>query len=461
MSSKSVSKSVIWQLGGKFALQGIAFFTTPIFTRLLTPADYGYTALYLSWLSIFGIIIGLGVDGSIGNARIKYGEDKLPGYLSSIMSISLLSFIMVLALLSVFNKWLVPFLGMKKEIVYLLIFHSFFQFVINFEIGKLDALKKVEKSAIISLSVSIIVILLSLFLVTIVKENRAIAKIFGQAIPIITFGLLLLFLTYVKGKTLWNKEYNSFCILLVFPLLFHSLGHLIFSQSDKIMIQKMQDDSSLGVYSIVVSLCSVLSIIYGALNTAWVPFYYDYKKEKKYADIKVHTIRYIKFFTLITCGFILLSYDVYKLMAPEEYWGGMKLLPLLVLSSYFSFLYLFPVNHEFYNAKTKLIPIATFFVSCINILINWLLIPIYGMIGATIATLISHILLFILHEFFARFIVHDYEIEWHFYIPGVFFLLIVIILSYFFMQNVYLRWFFAGFIGLFIVKDLVKQKSIF
>ena len=71
MGSKSISKSVVWQLSGKFALQGIAFFTTPIFTRLLTPADYGYTALYASWLSILSLIIGLQVEGSIGNARLE------------------------------------------------------------------------------------------------------------------------------------------------------------------------------------------------------------------------------------------------------------------------------------------------------------------------------------------------------------------------------------------------------
>ena len=92
MASKSISKSVIWQLAGKFALQGIAFITTPIFTRLLSTEDYGYAALYTSWLSVITLITGLCVYGSIANARIKYGEEKLDGYLSSIMTISLLSF---------------------------------------------------------------------------------------------------------------------------------------------------------------------------------------------------------------------------------------------------------------------------------------------------------------------------------------------------------------------------------
>ena len=88
MSSSSISKSVIWQLLGKILLQGIAFFTTPIFTRILTPEDYGYTALYASWVSIFTLIVGLQTYGSIANARIKYEEEDLDSYLSSIRTLS-------------------------------------------------------------------------------------------------------------------------------------------------------------------------------------------------------------------------------------------------------------------------------------------------------------------------------------------------------------------------------------
>ena len=91
MASKTISKSVVWQLAGKFLLQGIAFLTVPIFTRILTTADYGYTALYSSWSTILSLVIGMQTAGSIGNARIKE-EININEYLSSIMSISILSF---------------------------------------------------------------------------------------------------------------------------------------------------------------------------------------------------------------------------------------------------------------------------------------------------------------------------------------------------------------------------------
>lgn len=85
-------------MAGKFALQGVYFITTPIFTRILIPSEYGYISLYNSWLSIFSLIIGLQTYGSIGNARIKFGEENINRYTSSIMSISVLSFVIILTI---------------------------------------------------------------------------------------------------------------------------------------------------------------------------------------------------------------------------------------------------------------------------------------------------------------------------------------------------------------------------
>ncbi len=464
MASKSVSRSVIWQLLGKFLLQGIFFITTPIFTRILTPEDYGYTALYASWLSIMGLIVGLQVSGSIANARIKYGEEKLNSYLSSIMTISLISFAILLIIISLFNKFISNLMGMSWYMVLLVTVQGFFSFVINFEITRLDQLKMPEKSTIFSLCQTILVIILSLIFVLFTNNNKAEAKIFGQALPIIVIGIVLLFFIYYRGKRIWDSEYNKFCLALTLPLIVHGIGHLIFSQSDRIMLQKIQGKEVLGVYSVVLSLCNVLTIIYGALNTAWLPFYYDYKKQDNKEEICIHTKRYVKFFTLLSLGFLLLSTDVYKIMAPMEYYSGMKIVPIFVLSKFFAFIYLFPVNFEFYYQKTKLIPIATFSAAIINIIINWVLIPNYGIIGAAMGTLCAHILLYLFHEIMARKIgKENYEYRKNSVFFIMTFVLTIFCIIFYFYQNIpiYIRWGCAIVIGIYMIFDFIKFKSVF
>ena len=192
MKSRSISKSVVWQLGGKIALQGIAFLSTPIFTRLLNPSDYGFTTIYGTWLSIFSLVIGLCVGSTIGNAWIQFGEEKLFEYSSSVLTIGIFSFIGVLFLVTVLNSLFVKWTELSFPIIILLIVHSFFAFVISFEVSRLDQLKKVEKSTILSFALSVSVITTSLLFVFLAKENRWQAKVIGQVLPTSIIGIVLL-----------------------------------------------------------------------------------------------------------------------------------------------------------------------------------------------------------------------------------------------------------------------------
>ena len=125
MEKANITKNAIWQLIGKFLLQGFSLFITPIITRLLTPADYGYVAVYLSWHSILSLLIGLQTFGSIANARLKYDSIEINKYLSSIYSVSLISFFVFLFIAFFFNKHISNFVGLRGDIVILLVIFSF------------------------------------------------------------------------------------------------------------------------------------------------------------------------------------------------------------------------------------------------------------------------------------------------------------------------------------------------
>ena len=462
MVNTSISRSVAWQLIGKFFLQGVAFFTTPIFTRLLTPSDYGYVALYNSWLSMVTLFIGLEVGGSIANARIRYQIENPFKYLSSILTISSISFFVFLFVGIFFKDVLSSILKLRQDLVILLIVHSYATFVISFLVIKYDAFKQVEKSAILSLLQSIVVVICSLLFVFYGKGHKAESRIYGQAIPTIVMSLIIVFFIYIKGKVFWNSEYNKFCLKLTLPLIAHSIGGVVFSQSDKVMLQYMADDTALGIYSVVYSLCSILTIIYSALNVAWVPFYYDYKNQQNTSQILIHSKRYIKFFTLLCIGFMLLSADVLKIIAPSSYWSGTSIIWILVLSIYFRFLYLFPANHEFYNCKNIIAPIGTVFAASVNIIANYILISKYGVSGAALGTLIANLCLFLFHSFMVKFFVKEsFEYSWKFYFPWCVCLLVFVHISPVISNFVIIRWILSFFLGVYIITDIIKHKSFF
>lgn len=463
MASKSISKSVIWLLLGKFALQGIAFFTTPVFTRLLSPDDYGYTTIYMSWCSILGLIIGLQTRGSIQNALLKYEYEERNSYFSSIMTISVISFVICIAIALIFNSFLSNLLLIRKDLVILVVIQSFATYIITFYTDRYNALKQVQLSTMISIVQAVFCIGLSLFFVLYYSDNKAIAKIYGNAIPLIIIGFVFIIRLYIKGRCFWNSKYNKYCLKLVLPLVFHGLGHLVFTQTDRIMLQRILGEEMLGIYGVSFSLCSVLSVIYTALNSAWLPFYYDMKRTNQKNQILIHSKRYIRFFGLITIGFVLLSYEVFKIMAPTEYYEGMEILPLFVCSHFFNFLYLFPVNYEFYHEKTKLIPFGTLGAAFINIMINLIMIPKFSILGAAIGTLVAHVTLFVFHEIIAIYFVKE-EYEYKTFMTIFIWIGIIVVVCLFlflFTFKWFIRWGLAIIIGTIITINIVKYKSFF
>lgn len=57
---------------GNLFNKALAFFTIPIFTRLLTTSEYGIAQTYLSWVSILTLIVGLSLGNSIRTAYVDF-----------------------------------------------------------------------------------------------------------------------------------------------------------------------------------------------------------------------------------------------------------------------------------------------------------------------------------------------------------------------------------------------------
>ncbi|MEF9919197.1 MAG: oligosaccharide flippase family protein [Eubacterium sp.] len=131
-----LSSSIIYVLGS-FLTGGIAFITTPIFTRLLTPEDFGITSVFMTWVSVFTIFIGLQTSSTIATAHIHYDKKEFKPYLSSILFLSTLSFLIISMMMLIFRTTIASWLNMTVELLIILLLQSFFGYVQNFYNGYL------------------------------------------------------------------------------------------------------------------------------------------------------------------------------------------------------------------------------------------------------------------------------------------------------------------------------------
>lgn len=360
-------------------------------------------SIYNTWLNIVAIFICFQSNGSIGNAKINYDKNEFKDYISNILILSTIIFCFWFVLFTIFKEYFIKIVNLSENVIFIMLIHSFFYAIIILKTTIYIFQQKASKKLFVSFIHVFFSTTLSLVLILFFfKNNRYIGRIYGMAISTIFLGGYFYIDILRKRKFKINFEYWKFCLSLTIPLVFHGISGMILGSSDRIMLEKFRSFKEVGVYSFIYDFGIIIAMLFGAINSAWGPWYYEKLQENNNNLIRKYAVNYLEFFTMLCLGFLMLSPEVIKIMGPEKYWKGINILPLIVLGCYFNFLYSFSVNYQFYLKKTKYIAIGTTAAAIVNILLNLYFIPKYGEIGAALTTLVSYFCLFLFHEAITR-----------------------------------------------------------
>jgi len=201
----------------------------------------------------------------------------------------------------------------------------------------------------------------------------------------------------------------------------------------------------------------IISIIYISIEQAWLPWFFEQMEFKKIDNIRNYAKVYRDIFIAVYVVILMFSTEMVKILASESYWDGLNILPIIFLAYFFQFYYSFEVNVEFALKKTKLISVGTILSSLINIILNLILVPLFGYVAAAITTTISFFFLFVFHYLITTRILKLKVYGFRFYFFPAIFVIISTIMFYFWKSNILLRILWV-IITAFSV--LVKHKKI-
>lgn len=458
LKGNSLVKSSLIYTVARFLILGINFITFPIFSRILSPTDYGITATFTTWLGFVSVICGLQMNSCIPIAKSKFSKDEYEELLTTILSFSIITFIFLIGFAFTFNNNLIHFTGMSFNLIMLLLIQSLFAFIANVYNTVIIQEKQEKKYLLISVSFTVLNVILSVFLVVIMKNNKYLGKIIGAFICNLVFGIIM-YAKISKFKININKDLLIFALKISIPIVPHIVGHQILSASDRIVLSNITGLEAVGLYSYAYNIGGIVNIIWGAINTAWVPWYFEKMRYNKVYEIKKYIKNYITIFTAITIILIFTTPEVGKILAPKSYWEGIKIVPIIAFSYFFSFLYSFPVNIQFYKEKTNYIPIGTALAAIVNVVLNLIFIPKYGILAATLSTLISYILLFIFHLLIVKYLLKYKDTNTKYYLISSIVVFIFIIVFYLTMNNLIYRYSILVAIAIFVYikrNDFIK-----
>lgn len=460
---KSKNKITILNILSTLILQGLAFFTGPVFSSLLGTSNFGISSVYLTWVQLASTVFSLQAASTVAIARSNFPMDEQEKYQSSTLSLSTLAYlafsVITLVAAVVSSIWYrVDFAMLAVGLL-----HGWGMYCITVMNSKFTYEFCADKNFILTLLTSVLSIALSIILIIVLPDEiNYWGRILGQAIIYFAIGLFLYCYMLNKGRMFYSKQYWTFTLPIAIPTIFHILANILLSQSDKVMIQWLRDDASTGVYALACTFAAVLSSVWSALNNSWVPFYYEYTRRNEISELKRHSKNYIEMYTIVSMGFILLSREVFHIYAHDDFWVGTDLIPVFALGFYFVFLYSFPVNYEFYHKSTKMIASGTILAAVCNIILNFAFIKLWGIEGAVIATATAHFLQFCFHFVCAKMIKNDeFPYKFKTFIPGTL-MVFLSILIYWFTRDLWLiRWGLGAILGLYLLIKIFKRKEIF
>lgn len=380
--------------------RGIAIFLVPIYTRYLTPAEYGIIDYFMILASIINLTIAL----EISQAVARYYQDAVGmkekrSYVATAFLFTIFVYVLYFLISFIFsNEFAYLFLDDENMSILFIIAsgaiatNGIFYFVQNqlkFEIRPKDFAVVSIVNVIVLASVAIYLLVIaglkveSIFIAQIIAN--ILASILGVYMARKSYGFLFV---YEKFKEMISFSY---------PLVFSGVAVFIAVFIDRIAIKDLLGLDELGIYGVAYRFAAVASLVMIGFQSSLMPLVYKHYKEPNTSkDIsKIFNIFSI-FALFVVAGSIIFAKEMVILFTTEAFYSSYSLIAILVLVVFFSNMYIFAPGIGIAK-KTKLTAMITITSAILNTILNYTLIPIFGLNGAAYASLISAIVAFFMY----------------------------------------------------------------
>ncbi len=376
---------------GILANRLVSFIMLPIYTKHLTPSDYGVLELLVMTVDVVALVIGAGISNGIFKfyyeREMQADRNRL---ISTAFQMVLFSYTAV-ALLCVFNADFfsdLVFGGQYKKAIELAFWTMLFQVCITVPLTYIRALQRPSLFVAVSLFRLVLSLSLNIYFI-VVKGMGVLGAVYADFISTLIVGIGLALFTFVKVgfgfDLLGMKKLYKFGA----PFVLTNIGAFILTFSDRYFIRIFGDLREVGVYALGYKLGFVLSVFVArAFNNVWEAQRFEIIKQSGYED-KFNSVLKTYSFFLLTCflGFSLFARDLFRIMSTEEFIEAYKIVPFVTLAYVIQALTSFFNFGIIHSGKSILLTIATFFSVISIIFLSLLLIPVFGGVGAAISTL--------------------------------------------------------------------------
>ena len=383
-----------------------ALMLLPVYTRILTPEDYGKLAIVALVSTVAGIILNSGQSTAFFRFYfLSETPDTRRTLTGTVLIYLLVSGAAILSpLVLLFGAMGAPLFrdATLLPLIQIALIGTFFDVGSVIPFATFRAEQRAAQYAKLSVLRFLINVTLNISAVVVLRWG-VVGVIYANLLTSILFFTICLRLTLRSME--WTVDLSLLKQLLRFglPIVPANLAGWVLTLSDRFFLERYADLSQVGIYAVGYSIAGVLNMTQSWFNMAWAPYCYSIAGQPDAKAVYARVLTYaVTLFTLVGLGLSLFARQALSLLAPPSYYGAVSVVPLIVLAYlFFEMNYLISFGLDL-TGKTKYYPFIMGAGAVFNLFLNFILIPPFGMMGAAVATVLSYALLPIIEYFIVR-----------------------------------------------------------
>ncbi len=398
MFSNKILKNASWIICCKIAQSALSFLITVLTARYFGPSNYGLINYAAAVVAFVAPVVQLGLN-NIQVQEIVDEPNKEGEIIGTTLSMSLISAVFciigVISFSAIANKSETDTIVVCALYSMILLFQSAELLQYWFQAKYLS-----KYSSITALIAFAIVTLYKIFLLATRKSIYFFAVSNAIDYVIITFALLAIYKKLGGKRLQFSVERAKKMFAKSKYYIVANMMIAIFSQTDRIMLKSMINDTATGLYSAAISCASVAGFVYAAIIDSYRPtIFINYKSSKtSFENSMVQLYAIIIYLSALYCiAVVVFAEPVIKIIYGNAFLDAVPPLRIAVWYSTFSYLGMARNVWILAEGRQRYLWIINLSGALGNILINYTLIPIIGVSGAAVASLLT--------QFFANIVV--------------------------------------------------------
>ena len=399
---RELSKNITVYGLGDVAVSLINFFLLPVYVVFFSAADYGVIGVLGVMEIVAKVVFRFGLDGSFMRFFYECRSDRERQRLASTIFLFLLALNgAVIAVMLAASPWIAGALLGSRAYTAALRLMLLNTFAIGFTFIPFHVLRMERRTvtfSLLTLARSVLTIVVRLLLV--IRLGMGVTGLY-LADVVVTIVIMAFLVRWFAPlvRPLFSRAVLHEVLSFGLPRVPHAAAQQINAGGDRFILGLFTSLENVGIYSLGVSIGLTPKLFLSAFESAWAPFYYATVKEPDAPRVfRTITTYGVAILALLTAGLSAIGADALRTMthgrilAPEDpRWSAVAVVvAFTAIGVFFQGFYLLTSIGLNITKQTRYYPVATITAAAVNVGMNFLLIPRYGIYGAAWANGVSY-----------------------------------------------------------------------